>query len=139
MNQNTVAIKIYKESFSYKVYLNLGTWVDTQFKVFSKMQLIDYDKDKKGNSDSIDLNFTVLDNCEDKINVKVKVNNNSIENELSSDFFLPFIGKYSLMFGGIGDYVNMKILNSKCYSKTVVETDGIFSNEKKNCNCCIVF
>lgn len=88
--------------------------------------------------DSVSLKINVTDSNEDRIVVKVFLNDNKINNELSSDFFLPFIGKYRVMFGGIGDFIIVKSFISRCFPKIVIENDG-FTHEKRNCECCVIF
>jgi len=61
------------------------------------------------------------------------MNQNLIPNEISSDFFLPFIGSCGIMFSGTGKQVLLKNLNASCYEKNS-ETGEI-----KSCDCCVIY
>jgi Fe-S cluster biosynthesis and repair protein YggX len=122
----------------------------TCLKMFCKQQLLDFDKNKfksiERNKSIIvkqdklmKFNMQILDNSEDKLDIKIYINDNPIYNEVSSDFFLPYIGKYTVMIGGVGDLVMLNYLNTYSYSKTNFESECVLSNEKNNCSCCTIF
>jgi len=147
LTENTVVVKFQKESLSSKVFVSLGTWVESSngnfiFKIFSRQQLIDFNKTVNKMmtlKDMIELKFCIVDYNEDRINVKIFLNDNKVYNEVSSDFFLPFIGKYRMSMAGIGELVSVDNISSKSFPKIVIESDGMFTNEKKNCDCCLIY
>ena len=194
MSDNTVVVKVSKEDKCQRVFLSLGTWVDSHnkvdenyiksrtisynniessdsenvdsnrtirlnnlnpfttsnmniytqaFKTFTKQQLVDYSKVKNKaffEKDVCEIKINIIDTNEERLSVKAHLNDNKITNELSSDFFLPFNGKYNIMFGGIGQQVVLKNLMSKCFGKIVLEGKGeVFTNDRRNCECCLVY
>ena len=82
----------------------------------------------------------VLDNNEEKINVRIYINENELFNEVNCDFFLPFMGKSSLLIGGLGDYVKIISLNNRIFNKNIIDySDTILNSDRNNCQCCSIF
>jgi len=75
------------------------------------------------------------------------VNNNYYENRVRGHIFLPFFKKAKVLIGGEGQEVLIKDIIGKIESRdnstTISNGDllnsSFFSNEKKNCDCCIIF
>ncbi len=69
------------------------------------------------------------------------MNDSKIDNIISADFFLPNYDKCRLMVGGYGQSIILKSLMSKTFNNSQIDLDGIavFSNERKNCDCCSIY
>ena len=70
------------------------------------------------------------------------VNDSKTENIITSEFFLPFFEKKSRIFlGGTGQHCNLKSFICKSLIKSRDNFDdggNIFSNDKRNCDCCLI-
>ena len=68
-----------------------------------------------------------------------------MENIVSSDFFLPSLGnKTRVMIAGSGQQVCLKTFLCKCTIIITLETIedknmAVFSNDKRNCDCCLIY
>lgn len=147
MDQDTVVVKVSLENLTNKVFASLGSWLqfdeNDTYKVFCKQQLIDFDKGKVQSAitdkSSYSIRIIVLDNNEDRVVVKAFLNKNKLFNEVSSDFFIPFTGDYKLTIAGSGESIVIDNINSRCFSKTIIDEDNQFSSEKNNCTCCSIY
>ena len=83
--------------------------------------------------------LVVLDHNEDRLTTKIFVNDNKICNEISSDFFLPHIGKYNLMVGGIGELVILNSIDSHIYKRSNISCEYFQSDKAGHCTCCLIF
>jgi hypothetical protein len=80
------------------------------------------------------------------INVGIRVNENNYENCVKSLIFLPTMNKKRIMIAGSGTQVNMKNLNSKInfieynenFNQKIIN-NSVFTNDKRNCDCCLIF
>lgn len=129
------------------------TWLKDEndkliFKTIIKQQLIEKDNKSQNNNpvkrdefqEHTNLKFIIQDNNDDRINLRIIVNDSTYINEISSDCFLPNLSNsYSIMFGSYGGSVIFKSFSYKISKKTSFEYDDIFTNEKKNCECCIIY
>lgn len=142
-NDNSIVIKVTKEL--NKSFVSLGSWIEDKekdelkFKIFSKLQLIDFDKNKRKFSydDITSYKILVFDNCENRINVKIYLNENRIPNEITSDLFIPHIGKYKIMISGIGDSVMIKQIISNFSKRKNISYEHF--NDRGNCTCCSIY
>ena len=144
----TVVVKINKEGNSQKCFISLGTYVKDKnnkslFKVFTRQQLVDFQskilkiesKSKiYSEGDICDFLLTINDSFEDKLVCKVFVNNNQTPNEVTSEFFIPYIKANSIMIAGSGKQVLVKNLRCECTDKSIP-----LDNEIKSCDCCKIF
>lgn len=74
------------------------------------------------------------------------VNNNSYENFVKGNIFLPFFKKAHILIGGEGQEVLVKEISGKITSRdhNIVSSGDLlnssfFTNEKRNCECCVIF
>jgi hypothetical protein len=161
----SAVIRISKEDKSQNMFISMGTFVkdvhkNLVFKIFSKQQLIDFSSKNIYNdnhlelktksykeSDSCDVRAYILDTGDDKIIAKIIINDSKMENNISSEFFLPFFDRNGrVMIAGSGQQCCVRTFICKCNLKfnkiDCVEdknTAGIFTNEKRNCDCCLIF
>lgn len=151
-DENTVVIKFSKETFSNKIVASICTWLKDEndklvFKTIVKQQLIEKDNKSINNPSKRDdfqectnLKFIIQDSNDERISIRVVINDSTYVNELSSDCFLPNLyNSYTIMFGSYGGSVIFKSLNYKISKKTSFEYDDIFTNERKNCECCNIY
>jgi hypothetical protein len=70
------------------------------------------------------------------------VNDSKKENEISSDFFLPFSGNSRIMVGGSGTQCNVKNLICKTIhirsQEEALNNSAFINSEKRGCDCCII-
>lgn len=141
-------IKVEKIEESQKVFVSLGTLVKDKkenlvLKIFSKQQLIEKPSYKSNcyvESDSCMIKLNIIDRGEESICVNAFLNDSTRENSLNCEFFLPLIRRKRIMFFGEGD-VTMKSLRCNCVTKQVFTEHGnltSFSDDRKNCNCCMI-
>jgi len=148
-NKYSSVIKITKE-MSNKCFINYGTFVEDKnrntliYKTFFKRQLIECKEIENNPNDdeSIDnLSLILIDTGNENIETKVKINNSKKENISKGNFYIPINKKAKLLFGGVGESVEIKKLYINIFDKEDESENfnTIFSNEKKTCNCCILF
>jgi len=94
------------------------------------------------------LKFHLIDSGDNIINASIKVNENTYENCVKSMVFLPLMKKKSIMIAGSGQQVNLKTFISKINLKenndnvenrNVLMNSSVFTNEKRNCDCCAIY
>ncbi len=99
-------------------------------------------------NDICDLKMQLIDYGDNVINASIKVNENTYENCIKSMVFLPLMKKKKIIIAGSGQQVNVKTFVSKINlktnnenneSKNVLMNSAIFSNEKRNCDCCNIY
>lgn len=87
----------------------------------------------KSQEEITSVNLVISDSFEERINCKVYLNGSLQGNEISSEYFLPFIGNFGMIIAGIGKMVLIK--NLKCHFSEKNPTE----NDKKHCDCCNIF
>lgn len=97
-------------------------------------------------NDSCDIKAYFFDAGDNRIAARIVVNDSKIENNVNSDFFLPIIDqRCRLMVAGSGQQCCIK--NFMCRINTKLKDDmysdlknhSIFSTDKRNCDCCVIF
>ena len=146
-NKYASVIKITYEDFR-RCFINYGTFVEDKnnniliYKTFFKRQLIEYKTLEKNSIDDIcDFNLVLIDTGNENIETKIKLNNSEKENLTKGNFYIPINKKARLLFCGVGESVEIKKLFINTFEKEDDDENfnKIFSNEKKTCNCCIIF
>ena len=148
-NKYASVIKITYEDFK-RCFINYGTFIEDKnkniliYKTFFKRQLIEYKTSEKNyydDDDSCDFNLVLLDTGSENIETKIKLNNSEKENLTKGNFYIPINKKARLLFCGVGESVEIKKLFINTFEKVDDDENfnNIFSNEKKTCNCCIIF
>ena len=146
-NKYASVIKITYEDFK-RCFINYGTFVEDKnkniliYKTFFKRQLIEYKTLEKNSIDDIcDFNLVLIDTGNENIETKIKLNNSEKENLTKGNFYIPINKKARLLFCGVGESVEIKKLFINTFEKEDDDENfnKIFSNEKKTCNCCIIF
>jgi len=78
-----------------------------------------------------------------KINriIIILVNDSKTQNLITADFFLPNYDNCRLLIGGYGQSCILKSMITKTFNKNNINLDGIsvFSNERRNCDCCNIY
>ncbi len=87
----------------------------------------------------------MIDLGDNVVNVAIKVNENTYENCVKSMIFLPVMKKKKIMVAGSGQQVNVKNLIAKTIIKensdnsNLLMNSSVFTNEKRNCDCCLLY
>jgi hypothetical protein len=87
----------------------------------------------------------LIDLGDNVVNVAIKVNENTYENCVKSMIFLPVMKKKKIMVAGSGQQVNVKNLIAKTIIKensdnsNLLMNSSVFTNEKRNCDCCLLY
>lgn len=90
----------------------------------------------------------LIDGGDNIINASLKVNENTYENCVKSMIFLPAMKRKRIMVAGSGQQINIKTFISKITikenyenndNKNVLMNSSVFTNEKRNCDCCLIF
>lgn len=115
-------------------------------KNFCKQQVVDLTPKIKAKTNkektTTDLNkirLVIVDEGEDRIIVNCFVNGCKLSNEVSSDFFFPYLDRYSVMTGGDGELVILNSLKVKPSSKFRDDEILITNEDNKFCSCCSIF
>ncbi len=99
-------------------------------------------------NDTCDLKLHLIDYGDNLINASIKINENTYENCVKSMIFLPLMKKKRIMIAGSGQQVNIKTFVSKILvkenndnldNKNVLMNSSVFTNEKRNCDCCLIY
>lgn len=99
-------------------------------------------------NDICDLKLHLIDQGDNLINASVKINENTYENCVKSMIFLPLMKKKRILIAGSGQQVNIKSFVSKILvkeindspdNKNVLMNSSVFTNEKRSCDCCLIF
>ena len=99
-------------------------------------------------NDICDLKLLLIDAGDNVINASIKVNENTYENCVKSMIFLPAMKKKRIMVAGSGQQINIKTFVSKISlkennenteNKNVLMNSSVFTNEKRNCDCCLIY
>lgn len=142
----TAVIMISKTKKSQTCYISLGTFVKDVhdsliYKVFRKQQLIDYSKEKNENNvrtDIVHCKLEILDIGEESINVSVAINGSQKDNKITSDFFLPVIGKFQIILGATGDVCVVKSGYASAEFKDEYEKLYSLHANGNECDCCFI-
>jgi len=156
-DEYSVIMRVDKEDKSQKLFISLGSFVrDSQnnlvFKIFCKQQLIDYSKIKNKmyvKGDLCKINLSLIDTTEEKVFIKVYVNDSKTENSISSEIFLPLKDNRRVMVAGSGEMCSIKSVVAKLNNTTIEKIGGIkdyasvnpnsaITPERKNCDCCLI-
>jgi len=90
----------------------------------------------------------LIDGGDHIINASLKVNENTYENCVKSMIFLPAMKRKKIMVAGSGQQINIKSFINKITvkenyenidNKNVLMNSSVFTNEKRNCDCCLIF
>ena len=137
-NKYTTVFKITKEDRSLRCFVEFGTFCEENgamiYKTFFKRQLVNFNKNKEADAsrigeDSCDFKIFVVDIGNENLSVKIFLNDSEKPNEICGTFYIPLNKRAKLMFGGIGQSVDV---NKMCITTFPKEGNGtIFSNEKK--------
>lgn len=99
-------------------------------------------------NDICDLKLHLIDQGDNIINASLKINENTYENCVKSMIFLPQMKKKRIMIAGSGQMVNVKTFVSKIMirenndntdNKNVLMNSSVLTNEKRNCDCCLIY
>jgi len=141
-------LKISKEERSQKVFASFGTFVlderaNLVFKVFQKQQLINMSKEQQNkvykDNDLCRIKGSLIDSGNEKLIVKIYINDDKSENLIVGNFFLPFHDTNKVMLAGSGYCCMVKSFFANEIEKDLKENKIDFTNEKKNSECCKIF
>ena len=99
-------------------------------------------------NDICDVKLHLMDFGDNLINVSIKVNENTYENCVKSMIFLPVMKMKRIMVAGSGQQTNIKTFISKtkviennenAEKNNVLMNSSVFTNEKRNCDCCYIY
>lgn len=143
---DTAVIMVTKIRQSQTCYISFGTFVkdvhdNLIYKIFTRQQLLDYSKEKNANNiknDITQFKLEVFDKGEDSINVSVAINGSKKDNKITSDFFLPVIGKYQIALGSIGDKCVVKSGYVSAEFKDEYEKLYSLHANRNECDCCLI-
>lgn len=146
-NKYSSVIKISKEDKSTKCFISFCTFYEDEngsmyLKTFFKRQLIDYSEKKNKfyylENDSCDFNILLVDVGTEVISTKISVNGSEKRNDVNANFYIPTNKRSKIMFGGIGQSVELKSLFLNSFHKDD-NIGTMFTSERKSCNCCYIF
>jgi hypothetical protein len=148
INDTSTIIRINKEDKCQKCFVSLSTFTESNgilvYKTFSKRQLVNissklnfYSENKQEyyEQDKCDFSVHIYDSGEEKLVVKVSVNDCKTENEISADYYLPTFDSSYVMIGSIGQSCIVK----NCLIKPFHKIKTQFSTDRRNCECCNIF
>lgn len=76
----------------------------------------------------------------------IRVNENSYENCVKSMIFLPSLKSKRIMIAGSGQQISVKSFISKIMPRVnddkannMLINSAVFTNEKRNCDCCTIY
>ena len=140
-------IQISKYEKSQKAFISLGIVLGDNFeyKVFTRQQLVSFNKEvdkNKKKEDLMEFKLIILDSGEGDSRIQIFVNQSLIENSINCDFFYPIFDNRRLFIAGSGHQCSIQSFDCKCLIKPKFGKQYTTSNQNNNIennDCCDIF
>ena len=140
-------IQISKYEKSQKAFISLGIVLGDNFeyKVFTRQQLVSFNKkndENKKDEDLMEFKLIILDSGEGDSKIQIFVNQSLIENSINCDFFYPIFDNRRIFIAGSGHQCSIQSFDCKCLIKPKFGKQySSYNNDSNigNNDCCDIF